>query len=190
MLSPVQHRIRRLDIWGVAFVVVVGSLLHFVWEWSGRSAAVAAIGAVNESVWEHLKLAFWPIVGWGIIELAVLRRLPPNFCLAKAAAACVAPLAIVVIFYGYTTVLGRSLLALDIVVFVAAVVAGQLLSRALMSAPCRGRTVNTVACLAIVLLALAFVVFTFAPPRLPLFRDPISGGYGPSPRPSPQQSSA
>lgn len=41
-------------------VIAVGSLLHFAWEWSGRSAVVAVFAATNESTWEHLKLAFWP----------------------------------------------------------------------------------------------------------------------------------
>ncbi len=169
---------RRLELWGVLFAVVAGTVLHFAWAWCGGCAWLAPFAAVNESVWEHLKLAFWPIVTWGVIELVILRRMPPNFCLAKAVAGYAAPLIIVAVFYAYTAVLGRHVPAIDIFSFVLAVTAGQLTSLRLTSVPCRGRTVNASACLAMKLLAAAFVLFTFRPPHLPLFVDPVTGRYG------------
>lgn len=44
----------------VVGTVALGSLFHFVYEWSGNNNGTAWFAATNESVWEHLKLIFWP----------------------------------------------------------------------------------------------------------------------------------
>ena len=50
---------KSLTHWQIAgffFVSVVGTLLHFLFEWRGESRLVALIAPVNESIWEHMKL--------------------------------------------------------------------------------------------------------------------------------------
>ena len=43
------------------FVIgIIGVLSHFVYEWSGENAFVGLFFPVNESIWEHLKLIFYP----------------------------------------------------------------------------------------------------------------------------------
>jgi hypothetical protein len=54
---------KRLLVWetsGVLFIAVFGTSLHFAFELSNFWKPVAIIAAVNESIWEHLKLVFWP----------------------------------------------------------------------------------------------------------------------------------
>ncbi len=41
---------------------LLGSILHFAYEWSGRKKIVALFSAVNESVWEHIKIALVPTI--------------------------------------------------------------------------------------------------------------------------------
>jgi hypothetical protein len=53
-----KKSILRWELGGIAFVVILGSVLHFAFEWSGRAIPIGPIAAVNESVWEHLKLGF------------------------------------------------------------------------------------------------------------------------------------
>ena len=55
---------RRLNIFliiGAVFTIITGTLLHFVYEWSGESLFVGIFSPINESVWEHLKLLFFPM---------------------------------------------------------------------------------------------------------------------------------
>ena len=40
------------------------------------------------------------------------------------------------------------------------------------------RTAVTIAAAALALIGALFVIFTFVPPKIPLFRDPLTGGYG------------
>jgi hypothetical protein len=48
-------------------IVLAGSALHFAFDWSGHWLPLALIAAVNESVWEPMKLAFWPAVTWAVL---------------------------------------------------------------------------------------------------------------------------
>jgi hypothetical protein len=40
------------------------------------------------------------------------------------------------------------------------------------------KTASYLGLTAIAILAVAFTYFTFDPPRVPLFQDPVTGGYG------------
>ena len=53
-------------------IAAIGALLHFTYEWSNNNSLIATFSTVNESTWEHLKLAFFPILIFGIIDLLVL----------------------------------------------------------------------------------------------------------------------
>ena len=57
------------EVVGTLFIIFLGSAFHFTYELSGRVAVIGAFSAVNESVWEHLKLPFWPSLLWMLIEI-------------------------------------------------------------------------------------------------------------------------
>ena len=162
-----------------AFVIsILGSLLHFVFELLGGWPPAALIAAVNESTWEHLKLAFWPALCYALLERRFLRPLPANFWAAKAAGILAMPLVIVGGFYGYTALAGGNVLWADISLFVVAVFAGQILSARLMKRAPFGRSTRRAALGLLILLTAAFSLATYFPPRAFLFQDPRSGKYG------------
>ncbi len=67
---------------------------------------------------------------------------------------------------------------IDILTFVIAVIVGQIASYKLLTYRKLHDKLNKISLAALVLLGLAFVLFTFYPPHLPIFRDPITGEYG------------
>ncbi len=71
----------KLLLWEGIFVVsvcAVGSLLHFVYRWSGKKLFAGFVSPVNESTWEHLKLLFFPSLLFGAGKyLAVGKEIPP-----------------------------------------------------------------------------------------------------------------
>jgi hypothetical protein len=166
------------ELVGVLFILVVGSSFHFVFEWTGESLLVAPFVPVNESVWEHLKMAFWPTLLWAFVERAPLRGRVNNFMLAKSVGILLMPFVIAAIFYAYTAVLGHHLLALDAGSFVAAILLGQFVSYRLLTGDQRSPVDNRVIPLFVILTAVAFVVFTFIPPHIGLFMDGPSGQFG------------
>ena len=173
-----KKSILRWELGGIAFIVVLGSLLHFAFEWSGGAIPVASIAAVNESVWEHLKLGFWPALVYAALEYSRFGKSANNFHFAKTIGIYLIPITIVVLFYAYTAILGHDLLIADIAIFVVAIIVGQLVSYRLLTASPLSARLNRFAPIALAVLGILFVLFTFYPPQVPLFRDPISGGYG------------
>ena len=52
-----QRNCTQIKKWEIAefiFIAIVGTLLHFVYDWSGQNPAVGIIAPVSESTWEHL----------------------------------------------------------------------------------------------------------------------------------------
>ena len=160
-------------------MVVVGSAFHFLFEMAGRWPPLALIAAVNESIWEHLKLAFWPGLFWaGFAPLPTgLRR--RDLLTVKGPSLLVTAFLIVVVFTTYTAILGRNLLALDIGTFVLAILIGQALSVALLAGGAFRRSSLMRAGLWLLgLQILAYSLFTFLPPDHWLFIDENSGLRG------------
>jgi len=170
--------ILRWELGGIAFIVILGSLLHFVFEWSGGALPVAWLAAVNESVWEHLKLGFWPALIYAALEYSRFGKSANNFFFAKTLGIYLIPITIVVLYYAYTAILGHDLLIVDIAIFVVAVIVGQLVSYKLLTVSPLPVRLNRFAPIAVVVLGILFVLFTFYPPHMHLFWDSGTGGYG------------
>ena len=151
-------------------VITLGSLLHFAWEWSNRSPVVAVFAAINESTWEHLKMAFWPALWLAPVQRALYGR-PAGFIVATAIRTLLPPLLIVVLFYGYTALLGANYLPLDIGVFAAAVIAGEYAGHSVMERRV-GRSARTGLLVLLAISTAAFAALTFRPPSFFLFEDP------------------
>ncbi len=178
MTKPERKSTLGYELAGIVFIVIIGSLLHFTFELSGHQPVVGVFSAVNESVWEHLKLGFWPALVWAVIEYRSIKKSTNNFFFAKTVGIYMIPIVIPILFYSYTAVLGESLLVIDILTFVVAVIVGQLVSYKLLTYRRLPNILNKISLIALVLLGIAFVLFTFYPPHLPLFRDPVTGEYG------------
>ncbi len=82
-----------------------------------------------------------------------------------------------VIFYTYTIFIEHNL-TIDIVSFMFAIIVGQLVSYKMLTFKKLSKNLRLISIVALIILGLAFVVFTFYPPQIQLFQDPITGEYG------------
>jgi len=178
MVSLEKKTVLIYEIIGMLFIIMFGSLLHFTFEWSGYQQIVGVFSAVNESVWEHLKLGFWPALLYALIEYRFIKKRTNNFFLAKTVVVYAIAVIIPLIFYSYTAITGESIFLIDILSFIVAVIIGQLLSYRLLTHKQLPDKLEKIALVALLLLGVAFIIFTFYPPHLPIFQDPISGDYG------------
>lgn len=170
--------ILKWELAGIIFVFLVGALLHFLFEWSGESRVVGAFASVNESVWEHFKQGFWPMCLFATIEYLFPKMRLKNFLPAKAVAVYVIPIFTGLAFYGYSAVIGQEILIVDILIFLVAIIIGQLLSYRIMTAGQVSSRAVKLAGIFILLLAGILIVTTFYPPHWPIFLDHNTGIYG------------
>ncbi len=176
--NAIETSTKWLIIGGV-FIGLIGPILHFVFEWTG-ALATSWFAPVNESPWEHLKLTFWPAMLILIFEhFLVYKKDPPNnFALAKTIGLLVMPIIILAIFYIYSAILGTEVLAIDIASFYIAIIVGQLVTYKLYKASPLGENINRYSVLGLIGFAALVIIFTYFPPHIPLFWDPMHGGYG------------
>ncbi len=166
------------ELFGFIFTIVVGSLLHFCFEWSGNYKPLAIICAVNESVWEHLKLGFWPFLFYSIIEYFAYGMQVPNFITAKAVGLYVIPITITLIFYIYTAILGTHNLIIDIALFVLSALLAFIIGYKIIISPKDYSAYKRISIAAITIAVLAFSLLTYYPPKLEIFKDPQTDSFG------------
>jgi len=172
-----KKRILFWELAGAFFIVSLGSLLHFVFAWFDGWPPLALFAAVNESIWEHLKMVFWPGFLFALFSIPFFKGRIKNYWIGKTAGLITMPLIIVILFYAYRLLFGGHNLIYDIGIFVLAAFAGQWLGYRIMVKNALQRF-RLAAYFLLVLCVLAFSLFTFFPPRVPLFRCGQSGEYG------------
>ena len=163
---------------GCAVIYAAAVFLHFFYPLSGGSPLSILYGAVNESVWEHVKIFSAGYAGYALLQLCWLRVPFKRYVAAKCAGLYSLMLSMIGFFYLYTSIIGRNILIIDIGSSAVFVVLAQLLSYKLLTDDNKFEEYYAPALMLLLLYYLMFFSFTIFPPKLGLFRDPISGGYG------------
>lgn len=144
---------------------------HFFYEWSNENPFVGLFSPANESVWEHLKLVFFPVLLYTIFEAVVLGKNDRHFLTSRLAGLMAGLLLIPTLFFIYTGFLGRTLLLFDLSIYLLSVLTTFFLSYYLEIHLPSLELSLPVLLFILVFLLLVFFFFTFRPPRLPLFED-------------------
>ncbi len=171
---------KDISLWqytGFVFTAVFGTLLHFLYDWTGGSLLTAPFSAVNESTWEHMKLLYFPMLAFALIQSHFFRARRDFWCV-KLAGILTGLALIPILFYTLGGVFGGTPDWLNIAIFFISAAIAFLVEARLFKGdglPCRA---PFLAVAIIVLIGILFVVFTFWTPQIPLFRDPLSGSYG------------
>ena len=161
---------------GFAVTSLAGTLLHFLYDWTGGSALIAPFSGVNESTWEHMKLLFWPMFIFSLIQSFFFSD-RENFWCVKLKGILLGLSLIPIIFYTYNGVIGTSPDWINIAIFfISAAVAYIYETRQFNNAPPQCKSPKFAITMLCVIAAL-FVVFTFATPEIDIFKDPLTGKY-------------
>lgn len=172
---------KSLKLWqigGFIFTGIAGVLLHFLYDWTNKSIITAPFSAVNESIWEHMKLLFFPMFVFSLIEYKYVDKERENFWCVKATGIITGLLLIPIIYYTYTGVLGVNADWFNIIIFFIAAGAAYYLENLLFKNYAGYCKSPQTAFWSLCLIAVLFVVFTFIQPEIPLFKDPTTGKYG------------
>ncbi len=167
-----RNRLLSWQIAGFIFTAVAGTVLHFLYEWSGQSSLVAPFSAVNESIWEHMKLLFVPMFLFALIERQFIGAQYENFWCVKLVGILFGIIMIPVLYYTYTGISGVSKDWINIIIFFVVAAVTYLLELWLLKNASSLCIDPLLALFILCLLALTFVIFTFIPPDIPLFQAP------------------
>lgn len=173
-----KKKILRFQIFSVIFTWILGTILHFLYEWSGDNKIIASFSAVNESTWEHLKLVFFPMLITTIVGFLVIGKDNKKFWCSKTIGIILAMSFIIVFFYTYTGIIGTNFAILDIGSFFVAVILGEYVAHKIMTNDEYKQKCNKrIAVIGLICILLCFIIFTYLQPHIGLFKDPISNGY-------------
>ena len=164
-----KNSILIFEIISTIFVMVLGTLLHFTYKWSGNNVIVGIFSPINESIWEHLKLMFFPMLITIIIGYLYKGKDIDNYLSSKVIGTIVMLSFTIVFYYTYSGILGTNYTGVDVSIFFIAVALGQYVSYKLMKTKFHGN--NITATIILLVLLLCFVIFTFFPPNIALFND-------------------
>ena len=172
-------RLFRWEVAGFLWTCGAGTLLHFLYDWSGGNAVAAAFSAVNESTWEHMKLLFFAMLFFSVVQVCAMGRNYPNLPAVRTVSVITGLLLIPILFYSYTGALGVRIGWVNIAIFYVSALCAFLLDFRLLRKGRLSAPWQQVAGLAVLwALAFAFVWFTFRPLPFPLWQDPVTGQFG------------
>lgn len=160
---------KRQLILTFAAAVLAGCALHFLYDW-WPNALTALFSPINESLWEHVKLIFWPYLGAAL----VLNRGRPGGVRPWLLVLPLLCALMLILGWVYHITLGGEAMWVDIAIFVLVMALGFWLP-ARSSGPFKGvKWMLPIA--AAVLLALLIGWLTLYPPEGLLFRDLAAAG--------------
>lgn len=165
------------QLFGFAVTVFGGTLLHFMYDWTNESILTAPFSGVNESTWEHMKLLFWPMFIFALIESFFFGEYK-NFWGIKLRGILLGLIAIPVIFYTYNGVIGKSPDWINISIFFVAAAIAYFYETKMLNNKSKIYSRPVLSFAVILIIAALFVFLTFIPPTLNVFKDPLTGTYG------------
>ena len=133
---------------------------------------VGLFSAVNESIWEHLKLLFFPMFVYAIIESKYFKMDYNNFWCIKLRGIVSGVMTVPVLYYIIMGVFGGVPDWVNILIFFEGIGTAYFLEDRLFRKDNLSCKLPVVAFVALCLIAVVFAIFTINPPEIPLFEDP------------------
>ena len=166
-----MKKLKHYTITGAIFVIITGTISHFIYEWSGRQFLLGFFFPVSESTWEHMKLCFFPMLIYSCFMNKRWKDAYPCVTSALLFGTLLGTFLIPVIFYTYTGIIGRNYLFLDIATFVISVLLAFLCVYRL-TVSCKMFTHTFLLGSLVFVMAICFLMFTYLPPDLGIFIEP------------------
>lgn len=171
---------KSINLWqlvGFAVTSVFGTLLQFLYKWTGEATFVTPFSAVNESTWEHMKLLFFPMFVFAVVQSFFFRDREEFWCV-KLKGTLLGLVLIPVLFYTYNGVIGTSPDWINIAIFFISVAVAYIYETRQFNNGTTACNSPKFAFAILCVIALLFVIFTFATPEIGIFKDPLTGTYG------------
>lgn len=173
-----RHRLMCFEIIGIILMFIATYFLNFLYKWSGGTMLSILTSSVNESAWEHIKIFIIPYVALCSIEIIVL--VPPfrSFIVAKVTGLYLMIILMITFFYCNVCFLHTLTFMLDTLISISIALISHAISYILIIKFKNLYKLFDCCILLLVVLFIFYIAFTFYPPQLELFKDPVTGTYG------------
>ncbi len=166
-----MNKLKKYFLFGAIFVSILGTFLHFAYSLSGENLIVGLFTPVSESIWEHTKLIFFPMIFCAIFFKIKLKKDYPYAPSALVYGALLGILLIISLFYTYSGILGRNYAFADISTFYISVICSFIASYKKASL-CKTKKYAKLLNILAIAVTILFFGFTVSPPDIPLFITP------------------
>ena len=150
---------------------------HFLYEISNHNKYVALFAAVNESTWEHIKLALTLTLLWSLY-VGFVYGMSENYFVAKSLSLLSIIIVMPAIFYFYTKFTKKNILIVDILSFYVVIILSQYIFYHIISLDPFGFIYNYFGVILLFVIFGIFMTATLLPFKNFMFKDPISNKYG------------
>lgn len=163
------------------FIFILGSLTHFLYDFTKENTLIALFSPVNESVFEHCKMVLLPTVLWGLGYFNFYKKkddiIKDKYYTSINISLIVSIVLIPLLFYFYTGAFGVEIIAVDVLILFISVLIGNIISVHfyVRSSKYLSFKLNLIITILIFLL---FILGTFYPPEFPIFMDSQTNTYG------------
>lgn len=165
------NKLKHYILVGIFFVLLTGTLLHFVYDWSGNNFIVGLFAPKSESTWEHMKLCFFPMLAYSFYMIKKAAHTYPCVTSAILYGTLLSTFLVPIIFYTYSGILGTHMLLLDLLTFTASVLIS-FFSVYRFSISCRLHSRKSLLRLLVVITAVCFIIFSCYTPDIGIFAEP------------------
>lgn len=161
----------------IIIISIVGTISHFLYDLSDHNKIIGLFAAVNESTWEHIKIAITPTLLWGLIDGFKYGEYL-NYFPAKLSSLLVITLVIPFIFYLSKILFKKDITIINISSFYIAIILGQYTFKYIMQLNDLSFIYRYLSCVGLFIFFGCYLLLTLLPLKTPLFKDPITKKYG------------
>jgi len=165
----------------VPLIVLASAAGRHIYNLTNQAEALAPFVPINKSVWEYLKtlifptLIFWIAAYFARYKLKISRA---EVIMGAALSATLSPVMTVMLYYFYICAFGIHSKMVDFLIVSLSVMTSQFAAQYMCINMYPTKRQGARAFAIIMVLIAAFIIFTYYPPKLPIFMDPETGTYG------------
>ena len=173
-----NKKILKLEAFGFIFTSVLGTLMHFLYEWSNNNSLIGLFCPVNESPSEHLKLLLFPYLIWTFIEAVKLSQDKFNIYFSKLIGIISGMFLTLAVFYTCKGMLGKDFDFINIASFFIGILTAYIISYNIIKSSKGKGLINGISFAMLILMAMTFMFLTYFPVHIPFFMDSQDKTFG------------
>lgn len=155
----------KRKIIGFFVVGILGTLFHFAYDFFNRPLFLSFMLPIDESIFEHLKLIFFPTIIYMLIDLKINKENRREYFISYIYNIFIANIITIVFFYTYYGMLGKNIDFVNIAIYFIAI-----LSIFINLSEITNISKTKAIILGIIMLG-SLIIFTYYKPNIPFFTE-------------------